>query len=524
MLWVMRASLALIVIFLSAGCGLLLDPDPPATPVGDAAVSDSAGRSCRADRDCGPCGDCRDGVCFSLVGDRCQLNSPCIVRVYTCEEGVRACEETGIAPAGDVCRPAENACDAVEVCDGVGRFCPEDQAIVEGEPCPGGVCDAEGTCASDCVDGDPCETGNGCEIGKWSCDPTLGRRCEADGVHGADYVCRETEGLCDVPETCDGSSGVCPPDQFEASGFECGMATSECDLPEVCDGASEECPEDGPRRDAGHACGAGGYCDGDGACDAMCPVGAPCRVPGSPCGQAEITSCSVGIAMCTVTGAPRPMGEVCRPGLGECGVPEVCDGVSYECPPDLHAPMSQECRSAVDVCDVAEFCTGALAGCPMDEYAATTEVCRSAPTGSCDVAESCTGSSPDCPADGVVPMGTDCGGLPTGGACDAPDSCDGTSAVCDDSVAPTGTVCRPKFSACEADAVCDGSTLACPANMLAGTGTPCGCGMCVAGSCTNTAMSDLSCAGGTADICCVPSASAIGMCSPVTACPTYTTP
>src|SRR5262249_31676073 len=55
---------------------------------------------------------------------------------------------------------------------------------------------------------------------------------------------RPAAGVCDVAETCRGSSLSCPSDKKRPAGTECGAPTGVCDAPERCDGASNACPAD----------------------------------------------------------------------------------------------------------------------------------------------------------------------------------------------------------------------------------------------------------------------------------------
>jgi hypothetical protein len=70
-------------------------------------------------------------------------------------------------------------------------------------------------------------------------------------------VCRSSNGVCDVAETCTGSTAACPTDQFQPSTSVCRSSTGVCDVAETCTGSSAACP-----ADTGHPDG-----DGDGICD-----------------------------------------------------------------------------------------------------------------------------------------------------------------------------------------------------------------------------------------------------------------
>jgi hypothetical protein len=51
-------------------------------------------------------------------------------------------------------------------------------------------------------------------------------------------------GVCDVAETCDGSSNTCPTDAFKSSSTVCRAAAGDCDAAENCTGSSTTCPAD----------------------------------------------------------------------------------------------------------------------------------------------------------------------------------------------------------------------------------------------------------------------------------------
>lgn len=152
-------------------------------------------------------------------------------------------------------------------------------------------------------------------------------------------VCRAGADVCDVAESCDGATPVCPADAVRVFGTSCRVEAGVCDLPEFCDGVGKACPADA-----------------------------------------------------------KATGE-CRPAADVCDVAESCDGVGDACPPDAFAPPSTVCRDAVGACDVAESCDGLAAACPPDagldgDPCEDGSVCTSADV--C-VAGSCVGGGPlDC--------------------------------------------------------------------------------------------------------------------------------
>ena len=85
--------------------------------------------------------------------------------------------------------------------------------------------------------------------------PAVGRRVRCGGdVHGdvvvvsggragaaPGTVCRPAESICDVAETCNGTSSACPTDTFAAAGTTCGAATNNSPAP-ICSGVRGTCP------------------------------------------------------------------------------------------------------------------------------------------------------------------------------------------------------------------------------------------------------------------------------------------
>src|SRR5205809_1144044 len=66
----------------------------------------------------------------------------------------------------------------------------------------------------------------------------------------AGTVCRPSAGVCDVAETCDGTSNTCPSDSFLPASTVCRPLAGPCDVPEYCTGTSADCPPD----DSGSGC------------------------------------------------------------------------------------------------------------------------------------------------------------------------------------------------------------------------------------------------------------------------------
>ena len=128
----------------------------------------------------------------------------------------------------------------------------------------------------------------------------------------AGTVCRPAVDLCDVAESCDGTSSDCPADKRAKAGTPCRPTAGDCDIAETCDGISVSCPVDG-----------------------FMQAGTVCR---------KVADGSL------------------------CDVPESCTGSSAACPLDSVAPANTVCHPSTDnnQCDPAETCTGTSVTCPTD--------------------------------------------------------------------------------------------------------------------------------------------------------------
>lgn len=302
-----------------------------------------------------------------------------------CDGVHNTCPANALQPSGTVCRPAAGACDLAESCTGTDASCPADVFWPSGVVCRGAadVCDLEEHCTGDgpgCpfdavqLNGVPCPNdGNPCTTDR--CDGASVACQHAAGNAGA--TCRAQAGVCDVAETCTGTSTTCPADAFRSSATTCRPAAGICDVAESCTGASATCPANGFASSA----------------------------------------------------------TECRAAAGPCDVAETCTGTTATCPANGFASGATTCRAAAGPCDVAESCSGSSPTCPADAFAPATTVCRPA-TGDCNLAESCTGGDAVCPVDASEPDGTPCD---DGMTCTVADTCvggicSGDSATCGDGV------------------------------------------------------------------------------------------
>src|SRR5215467_13139187 len=69
--------------------------------------------------------------------------------------------------------------------------------------------------------------------------------CAADCLSfvPAGTVCRSAAGVCDLYESCDGTTADCPVDVKSTA--VCRSAAGDCDIAESCDGTNVDCPPDG---------------------------------------------------------------------------------------------------------------------------------------------------------------------------------------------------------------------------------------------------------------------------------------
>ena len=288
------------------------------------------------------------------------------------------------------------------------------------------------------------DAGEQCDLGVQNGQP--GVCCSSSCQYSAaGSVCRAAAGVCDIAETCSGSSSTCPPDAIEPATTVCRAVSAgdDCDVSENCDGTTVNCPADG-----------------------VASAGTPCTSDGVLC---TLDQCDGMNKSCQHPNAPA--GTVCRAANGVCDVAETCSGTSPTCPVNGFLPNTTECRGATDVCDVAEFCTGTGANCPADGYASSTTVCRAA-AGVCDREETCPGSGPSCPADGKFGVGLVC--RAAAGACDIGERCDGVGNDCpSDALESLGAVCRSAAGVCDIEETCDGATADCPADAVEPATTAC---------------------------------------------------
>src|SRR5207253_2303549 len=324
------------------------------------------------------------------------------------------------------------------------------------------------------------------------CDGTSAACQHPAGNAGAE--CRASAGVCDVAETCTGTSTTCPADGFASSSTQCRASAGECEPAENCPGNGPNCPADA-KSAAGTACTADSnpctldQCDGtNDACQH--PAGNAGTVCRAAAGVCDVDESGTGSGRGGPADAFKPSSTVCRASAGECDPAENCPGNGPSCPADAKSawgtactadsnPCSRDecdgssddcqhpagnagtvCRAAAGVCDVDESCTGSSTVCPADAFKPSGRAWCSA-AGECAPAEKRPANGASCPADAKSAAGTAC--TADSNPCTL-DQCDGTNDACQHPAGNAGTVCRAAAGVCDVDESCTGSSTVCPAD------------------------------------------------------------
>src|SRR6266849_9657602 len=155
------------------------------------------------------------------------------------------------------------------------------------------------TYRSQCGDG-VVESGEQCDDGNTQNGDCCSSSCQFEA---AGTVCRAAAGVCDVAETCTGTSATCPADAFVPATTPCRAAAGECDAAEFCPGNGPSCPG-----------------------DAKQPNGTACTDDGNPC---TTDTCDGSSNACQH--AAGNAGAVCRAAAGVCDVRSEERRVGKEC-------------------------------------------------------------------------------------------------------------------------------------------------------------------------------------------------
>ncbi|XP_004685281.1 PREDICTED: disintegrin and metalloproteinase domain-containing protein 28 [Condylura cristata] len=106
------------------------------------------------------------------------------------------------------------------------------QLVEMGEDCD---CGTPEECTNICCDAKTCKI-----KARFQC--ALGECCEKCQFKKAGVVCRSTKDECDLPEMCDGKSGICPDDRFRVNGFPCQNGKGYC-LMGSCPTLQDQCTQ-----------------------------------------------------------------------------------------------------------------------------------------------------------------------------------------------------------------------------------------------------------------------------------------
>ncbi|XP_033285656.1 disintegrin and metalloproteinase domain-containing protein 28 [Orcinus orca] len=104
------------------------------------------------------------------------------------------------------------------------------QLLEMGEDCD---CGTPEECTNVCCDAKTCKI-------KANFQCVVGECCEKCQFKKAGEVCRPAKDECDLPETCDGKSGLCLDDRFQVNGFPCQNGKGYC-LMGMCPTLEEQC-------------------------------------------------------------------------------------------------------------------------------------------------------------------------------------------------------------------------------------------------------------------------------------------
>lgn len=312
--------------------------------------------------------------------------SPNLFDVIDPDGGFVDLDPAGTFPDAHFPLPGSLAIDFVPECVAVDQLGNPRPA---GPACDSGAIEIQSFCGDGIV-----QTGE-------QCDPKAANSGCCTGActfEASTTQCRDAAGVCDVSESCTGTSAACPGNSFASPTTECRAPAGTCDVAELCTGESTTCPN-----------------------NLVLASGTLCRASGGLCDVPEV--CSGESALCPGNSLVAS-GVSCRAAAGVCDVAEVCSGESAVCPANQFAGAATQCRASAGLCDTAETCSGTSAACPADALAAAGELCRFA-ANDCDVAEVCTGTAVGCPADSLASAGTSCS---DGDVCTQADVCNGVGA------------------------------------------------------------------------------------------------
>ena len=200
--------------------------------------------------------------------------------------------------------------------------------------------------ASVCGDG-VLDAGEQCDDGGTAAGDCCSATCQFEPTT---TTCRAAAGECDVAETCDGTSAICPSDGKSTA--VCRAAAGECDLAESCNGVTDTCPSN---QFDPTLCDDGVYCNGEETCNAgLCETGSSPQCTGSApfCDESTQSCLACVVDMDCSNGSFCDGTEICNVGVCESGAAPVCQ---------LPTPLCDESLTGCVECQTDLDCTeGAL--------------------------------------------------------------------------------------------------------------------------------------------------------------------
>ena len=356
------------------------------------------GENCE-DADRGTLGSCCASTCkYRTSAYTCRSGTDTCDAAEVCTGSSSSCPDDAVKAATTVCRAATDICDADEYCDGTTKACPSDSVKAATVACRAsqGICDvveyctgSTKACPSDAKEAATtvCRTSTGeCDSNDYC--PGNGNNCNSDGKVPTNTVCTDDGNPCSR-DVCNGTGNICTHPAGN-SGAECRAKSDVCDIVETCTGSSTECPVDKVKTS-----------------------GTICRASGGVCDKVE--TCDGTAKACPVDSV-KTAGTVCRAEAGICDVAETCSGdpATKACKANSFKPTSVVCRASAGICDVDDFCPGTGAACTTDSREPTTKLCRglqptcancddaAAGQADCDLEEYCAGGVA-CPTDLTKP-------------------------------------------------------------------------------------------------------------------------
>ncbi len=324
----------------------------------------------------------------SVCTDNCAPGNSCTdtdlneCTAATCN-GSHVCDQNAATSIGTSCTDDGEYC-TYDQCNGAGA-CVHTSLVADGTSCPAvvnghcytGVC--QNTCGDSTIQSwEQCDQGMSNGSADSCCDSTcqyvtLGTQCRASG------------GVCDVAETCTGSSGACPMDSYANASSACNPSSDGgvCDPTDYCDGLSSSCPSDslGWMTTQGSSCPDGNTndCYGASCYNGSCQSSSSSEANGTQCFENIYTGtgwCYGGTCYNCGNGTTDP-GEECDAGANNSVFGYCCDAVC------LYESAMTVCYNSVtgnQTCDPTLYCNGA--GTCASSSAATS--CSNASADDCN--------------------------------------------------------------------------------------------------------------------------------------------